>query len=133
MNIRDVVKNTDSFRRSRPADGATRYYSIRLRSLTPNGPLGSSLPVAPAALTPAAPLPQPRASAASLGCEIVGTKRGSLRDPAALRLRASRSLIETGPGMAWGDRDKTRGCGLKHSLLSNIPFYFFNIEFTTRG
>lgn len=37
MNIRDVVKNTDSFCGSRPADGATSYYSIRLCSLTPNG------------------------------------------------------------------------------------------------
>lgn len=58
MNIRDVVKNTGSFRGSRPADGATRYYSSRLRSLTPNGPLSppggtginscSSCPSAPA-------------------------------------------------------------------------------------
>lgn len=37
MNIRDVVKNTDSFCGSRPADGATSYYSIRLCNLTPNG------------------------------------------------------------------------------------------------
>lgn len=37
MNIRDVVKNTDSFCGSRPADGATSYYAIRLCNLTPNG------------------------------------------------------------------------------------------------
>lgn len=37
INIRDVVKNTDSFCGSRPADGATSYYSIRGCNLTPGG------------------------------------------------------------------------------------------------
>lgn len=114
MNIRDVVKNTDSFCGSRPADGATRYYSIRLCSLTPNGLL---FPTCGTGINPHRP---DRGSAASREGEPWG--RGvflGLRSP--LRLRGS-----TGPADGTGGREPK-----SESAASNVfcsPRYCFGLR-----
>lgn len=115
MNIRDVVKNTDSFCGSRPADGATSYYSIRLCNLTPNGLLfptcGTGINSSPST-----------ARSTPLLCLGSGWKRGH--------------GLFVGPVLPWSAPGLTstrgvamhtalRASGLKPSLSSDIPCSFF--------
>lgn len=120
MNIRDVVKNTDSFCGSRPADGATSYYSIRLCNLTPNGLLFPTCGI------------RINSSSSTSCCKTANTifswaeNCGNcvflwLRLPCSVTSLASR----------WGGCNadiKILGCGLKHAFSSNISFTFFFLQ-----
>lgn len=115
MNIRDVVKNTDSFCGSRPADGATSYYSIRLCNLTPNGlffpTCGTGINSSPST-----------ARHTPLLCLALGWNRGH-------RAFVGLGLPWSAPGLASTRGAAThtalRASGLKASLSSDIPCSFF--------
>lgn len=118
MNIRDVVKNTDSFCGSRPADGATSYYSIRLCNLTPNGLLfptcGTGINSSPST-----------ARRTPLLCLALGWKLGARSIcGAGASLKRSRSRINAGGG----DTHCTLSLGPQSQFVLQHTLLFFPLS-----